>query len=264
MFRKATWATAARFYRDKLGDFLQFRFKPSMDLLVVLVTFLVLHICVSITWQIVTMANAVVFFLLWGPVSMFAAGIVVPIAYNSLVKKRPLSEMGISKKHWKKSLVLSLIVLAIVSSNSSNARAYARIPPFMELLPLISFEIVSGLFFAMFFQCWAQLRFEKAFGAIPAILIAAALFSLHHISYAGYSAYIPQIWFLFSCGTLGSIVFRITRNILILWPFPISATGLFNELAGGFRLPFEYTYGFIGILALMWLFIAIVHWRQKK
>ena len=250
------------FYGSGLKDFLHFRFQPSIDLLVVLASFLVLVISVYITWQIVTPANTIVFFIFCGPVSMFVSGIVVPIVYNSLVKKRPLSEMGISKKYWKRSLVLSLIISFLFLTNPGMARI--TIPPFMELLPLILFEIAQGLFFAIFFFGWVQMRFEKAFGAIPAILIVAALFSLHHIGYAGYSAYIPQIWVHFFGGIVLAIIFRITRNILILWPFFISMVGLFYELEWGFRLPFEYTYGFIGVLALMWLFIAIVHWRQKK
>ena len=193
---------------------------------------------------------------------MFVAGIVVPIVYNNLVKKRPISEIGISKKHWKKSLLLGLIISFLLLTRPGMINI--TIPSFMELLPLILFEIAAGLFFAMFFFGWVQMRFEKAFGAIPAILIAASLFSLHHIGYAGYSAYIPQIWAHFFGGMLLAIIFRITRNILILWPFFISMVGLFYELEWGFRLPFEYTYGFIGVLALMWLFIAIVHWKQKK
>ena len=246
---------------SSLGDFLQFRFQPSIDLLVVLVSSLVLDICFYVTWQIVTRANATVFFILCGPVSFFAAGIAVPIAYNSLVKKRPLSEMGISKKHWKKSLVLSAIVCPLPFFRPHTTIAW---PTFTQLLPLILFEVASALFFVIFFQCWVQMRFEKAFGAIPAIIITGALFSLHHISYSGYRAYIPQMWTLFFNGMVSAIVFRLARNMLISWPFFMSAAGLANELTWGFRLPFEYTYGFTGVVALMLLFIAIVHWRQKK
>jgi membrane protease YdiL (CAAX protease family) len=137
-------------------------------------------------------------------------------------------------------------------------------PTFAELLPLILFEIASALFFVMFFQCWVQMRFEKAFGAIPAIIITGALFSLHHIGYSGYVAYVPKMWTLFFNGMVSAIVFRLTRNMLISWPFFMSAAGLANELTWGFRLPFEYTYGFAGVVALMLLFIAIVHWRQKE
>jgi len=244
---------------DFLRDFLQFRFQPSKDLLVVLVSFLVLGICVYIAYQVVTPANYTVFFILWGPVSYFAAGIAVPIAYNCLVKKRPFSEMGIHKKHWKKSLVLGLI-LPCLTFGVMMARDI--IPPFMEFVPMLSLGIMSSLFFAIFFQCWVQMRFERAFGTIPSIPITAALFSLHHISYGGYC--VTSAWIGVVQGITPALLFSITRNILIVWPFLLTA-----ELYGGFfyghshRLPFEYTYMFAGVAVLMLLFIAIIYWSQR-
>ena len=242
-----------------MRELLKFRFQPSMDLLVVLVSFLALTIFIYITWVIVTPADEITFFILNGLFLMFS--VAVPIAYNSLVKKRPLSETGISKKYWKRSLALGLIVSAIFLGPGPSAAVVW--PTFMELLPLISFEIALGLFFAIFFQCWAQMRFEKAFGAIPAILIASALFSLHHIGYSGYNEFVPQAVGLFVAGLIPAAIFRITKNILIIWPFFFPISSLLNELGWGFRLPFEATYWFAGILSGMLLFIAIVRWKQK-
>jgi len=246
------------FAEDFLQYFLQFRFQPSIDLLVVLASFLVLGVCVYVAFQVVTPANATAYFILWIPVSYFAAGIAVPTAYNSLVKKRPLSEMGIGKRHWKKSLVLGLI-LPCLTSWVMIARG--MIPPLMEFLPTLWSAIMSSLFFVIFFQCWVQTRFERAFGAIPAIIMTAALFSLHHISYGGYC--VTYAWMGVLQGTMPALLFSTTRNILVAWPFLLSA-GLYGSFGGGYWTPFEYTYGFAGVVALTLSFIAIVHWRQKK
>ena len=241
------------FYGSRLKDFLRFRFQPSMDLLVVLISFLILIAGLYATRSSFPIAS------IWFPVSMFILGILIPIAYNGLVKKRPLSEMGMSKKHWKKSLVLSLIASFLLIS---PAMARVIIPPFTELLPILALEITAGLFLVMFFHGWVQMKFERAFGAIPAILIAAAFFALHHVAYGEPISLLYMGHFM--GGLIHAIIFRITRNILILWPFFVSTTGLIYDLRWGIRLPFETIYGYIGVLVLMWLFIAVVHWKQKK
>jgi len=246
---------------SKLRSFLQIRFQPSMDLLVVLVSFFVILAGLYTAWKIDTIAGA------WVPVSMLVLGILVPIAYNSLIKNRPLSETGISKKYWLGSLVfgfiLSVIFLIAPPSSSFPVTFIAAVKAltFTELLPLLALEITFGLFWVIFFHGWVQMRFERAFGAIPAILVAAAFFALHHVAF-GEPVSLLYIGH-FMGGLIHAAIFRITRNIFILWPFFIATTGLNYDLGWGLRLPFEAIYGYIGVLALMWLFIAIVHWNQK-
>ena len=250
--------------KSRLRSFLQIRFQPSMDLLVVLVAFFIMLIGLYTTWKIDTIAGA------WVPVSMFILGVIIPITYNSLVKNRPLSETGISKKYWLRSLVFGLILsvpILIAPSPSvphTTLIAAAKALTFTELLPLLALEITAGFFWVIFFGGWVQMRFERAFGAIPAILIAAAFFALHHIGY-GESISLSHMAPLFMAGIINFAIFRITGNILILWPFFIATTGLSADLMQwNLRLPFESIYGYIGVLALMWLFIAIVHWNQKR
>lgn len=245
-------------FSGELRDLLRFRFQPSIDLLVVLVSFLVEGTCVYLTWQVVTQANPTLFFILWGPVSMFAAGIAIPVAYNSLVKKRPLSETGISRRHWKKSLALGLI-FPCLTFWMMIVRGF--FPPLAEVLPGIPFVITSSLFFVIFFQCWIQMRLERAFGAIPAILATAVLFSLHHISYGGYTT--THAWMGVLQGLMPAVLFSTTQNILIAWPF-LFAGDFFGTAGVGFELPSRYTYGFAGVVALTLVFIATVYWEQKK
>ncbi|OGY43525.1 MAG: hypothetical protein A2731_03795 [Candidatus Buchananbacteria bacterium RIFCSPHIGHO2_01_FULL_39_8] len=240
-------------YNSGLKDFLQFRFKPSIDLLVVLASYLVMVVGLYTVWKKVPMADV------WIPVSMFVLGVLVPIAYNSLVKKQPLSDIGISKKQWVKSLALGLIISFLLIS---PRMADVIIPPFTELLPMLALEITLGLFYAIFFHGWIQMRFEHAFGAMPAILITTILFTFHHVAYGEPISLLYMGHFV--GGLILAAIFRITRNILILWPFFISAAGLIYDLGLGLRLPFEATYGYTGVLILMWLFIAVVSWKQKK
>ena len=105
------------------------------------------------------------------------------------------------------------------------------------------------------------MNFERAFGAIPAILITAALFAFHHVAY-GEPISIFYMLHLMG-GFIFAVVFRLTRNIFILWPFFASATSLNSDLGWGLRLPLETIYGYSAVLILTWLFIAIVRWKQK-
>lgn len=234
-------------FAGKLKDFLHFRFKPSIDLLVVLASFLVMVVGLYTAWKTFTIASV------WVPISMFILGIFVPIAYNSIVKTQLLSEMGISKRYWLRSLAFGFVLSAIFlivshppSSSPITFIAAVKVLTFTELLPLLALEITAGLFWAIFFCGWVQMRFERAFGAIPAILIAAAFFALHHIGY-GESISLSHMASLFMGGIIISAIFRITRNLLIVWPFFIATTGLASDLMNwNLRLPFESTY--IGIL----------------
>lgn len=53
-------------------------------------------------------------------------------------------------------------------------------------------------------------------------------------------------------------IFRLTKNILMIWPFLTSMGGLFNNIKEELELPFEATYGFILVLGLMICFIAFL------
>ncbi len=248
----------------RLKNFLQIRFQPSVDLLVVFVSFFVMIAGLYVAWRTFTIVSA------WVPVSMFVLGIAIPIAYNSFIKKRPLSEIGISKKFLLISLIIGFIlsVFIFVAPSPENPSVTLVVAikslTFIELLPLLALEITAGLFWVIFFNGWVQIRFESAFGAIPAILAAAAFFALHHVGY-GESISPSHMAPLFMAGIINSVIFRITRNIFILWPFFIATTGLSADLIQwNLRLPFESIFGYFGVLALMWLFIITIYWQQKK
>lgn len=121
--------------------------------------------------------------------------------------------------------------------------------------------LTVGLFEAVFFRGWIQLRFEKAFGALPAVFLGAAFYALYHI---GYGMTVSEIWFLFLLGISFALAFRVTRNILVLFPFYTWLGGLFTNISEGLRIPFESVYGFVNVLVWMIIPIVIIHYKQKK
>ena len=84
-----------------------------------------------------------------------------------------------------------------------------------DLVPLIALALAIGFFEALFWRGWVQLRLEEAFGLIPALILGSALYALYHI---GYGMPASEMVFLFFIGLMFAIVFRLTKNIFILWP----------------------------------------------
>lgn len=63
-----------------------------------------------VAFQVVTPERVAGNFLLFGVVSLLLIGVVVPIAYTTLVKKRPLAEVGITTRYWLPSIILGAIL----------------------------------------------------------------------------------------------------------------------------------------------------------
>lgn len=117
--------------------------------------------------------------------------------------------------------------------------------------------LAIGFFEAVFWRGWVQLRLEEAFGILPSIVLASALYSVYHI---GYGMPASEMVFLFFIGLMFAMVFRITKSILILWPFFQPGGQLITLVADGLPLPFMAFMGFLDALALMFL---IVWWADK-
>jgi hypothetical protein len=117
--------------------------------------------------------------------------------------------------------------------------------------------LAIGFFEAVFWRGWLQLRLEEAFGILPAILIASALYAVYHI---GYGMPASEMVFLFFIGLMFAVVFRITKSVLILWPLFQPGGQLITLVSDGLTLPFLAFLGFVDALALM---LFLVWWANK-
>ncbi|MEW5747714.1 MAG: CPBP family intramembrane glutamic endopeptidase [Candidatus Thermoplasmatota archaeon] len=244
--------------RSELAEFLKVRWKPERDLLIVLCSYIALVATMFTAFEIVTSDNVAPYFILYGFVTILLIGVVVPLAYTVLVRKRPLSEVGITKKYWIASLVLGAI-LGLVTYQGTLAQD--ELPVFEELMPLVMVAFTVGLFEAVFFRGWAQLAFERSFGAMPAVLIGSAMYSLYHI---GYGMEASELMFLFVLGVTFALAFRATRNVLVLWPLYTWVGGLHNNVAEGLTMDFGAVYGFTIVLVLILMSIAAISRRGRK
>ena len=96
-----------------------------------------------------------------------------------------------------------------------------------EWVPLLGMSLVVGLFEAVFFRGFVQGRLEASFGAVPAVAGAAVLYAAYHV---GYGMGLSDMWFLLALGVVYAVAYRLTTNILVLWPLLTPVGAFFNNL----------------------------------
>lgn len=121
--------------------------------------------------------------------------------------------------------------------------------------------LTIGFFEAIFWRGWVLVRLEKAFGAIPALLLGSALYAVYHI---GYAMPVEEISFLFFIGLFYGLVFLLTRSIFILWPLLQPSGQLVTLMRDGLSLPTMAALGFGELLVLMFVVVWLVGVRLKK
>lgn len=221
------------------------KWHPTSDTLVALGTYVLVVAGLVLAFRIFTTAQVALNFIMFGPITLAGLGVALPVLYTRFVRHAPLAELGITRRHLLPSLVLGLLLgldtyrgtLSTMAVNWTSA-----------VVPVAVMALSVGLFEAIFFRGWLQLRFEAAFGLVPGLVLAALAYSLYHV---GYGMAADEMIFLFGMGLIFGGMFRLTKNIAVLWPFYTPVGGLYENLRSGLSMPFPATYGFIITLALM-------------
>lgn len=221
-------------------------FRPTADTLWSIVSYVAVVGALYAAFQVFTTANVAANFITYGIVALALLGVGVPVAYTTLVRRRPLSDLGITTQALLPSLALGVFLgwdtwrntITMLPGGWADA----------SVVPLVALALSVSLFEAVFFRGWLQLRFEEAFGVIPGLVVAAVLYALYHV---GYGMNATEMLFLFTYGLTFGAMFRLTRNVFVLWPFYTPVGSLYNNLKEGLAMPFEATYGFAIVLALV-------------
>jgi membrane protease YdiL (CAAX protease family) len=236
------------------------RWKPSRGLIVVALSWLLvvgaLYTATSIVGQDVW--GGMGYFVLYAVVGALLFGIGVPLYWMVIVQHRPLSDLGITTRWLGLSLVLQLVFAAI---QFMGTLAKTQLPPFEEFLPLIALALCIGFFEAFFWRGWVLLRLEESFGILPAIVLGSALYAVYHM---GYGMPASEMIFLFFIGIMFAVVFRLTKNIFILWPIFQPMGQLITLIKDGLTLPLLASLGFIEVLIVMLVLVWLAGRYHKK
>ena len=154
--------------------------------------------------------------------------VLFPAYYVLVVRREGLNQLGITRRWWWLALLLSVVVSVIFWPQLQQQVAAQQ--PNIDLLPLL---LANGLILwePFFVYGWLQLRFERAFGIIPGIALAALCFGGYHIG----TFPLPEVVTLFGLGVFFGVLFRVTGgNLLALWPLTWAVTSSIGVLEGGF------------------------------
>ena len=236
-----------------LREMFVLRWKPSLDLAAVAASWILvvgaLYTATVIVGQEIW--GGLAYFLLYAVIGATLFGVGFPLFWMIVIRRRTLADLGLTTRHWAPSIALQVLFAAI---QFAATLAKTPLPSFLQLLPLFALALAIGFFEAVFWRGWVLLRLEESFGIIPGILAGSLLYALYHI---GYGMLTSEMIFLFFIGILFAVVFRLTKNVLILWPVFQPMGQLVTLIRDGLSLPPLAALGFIealiGMLILVWL-----------
>ena len=224
------------------------RWSPDWpDLLVVAFSWVLVVAALRTATTVVTPERGLLYFVVYAIVGATIFGLGVPLLWMVFVRRRPLSDLGLTTRRWRVSLALQA-VLAMVLYLAAYRGEVIELLAVTQLLPLVALALAIGFFEAVFWRGWVLLRLVESFGIGPAVLLGSVLYAAYHI---GYGMDTSEMVFLFFIGIMFSVVFLITRSVLILWPVFQPMGQLVTLMQDRLTLPFLATVGFGEVLIVM-------------
>ena len=197
-------------------------------------------------------------FTLW--VLIFGlCGFAIPWAYVLLVEHGSPAALGIHRDRWVTSLVISLF-FAGGSIYGIVQKVDVSRYEFIDLVGTAFSLNVGGLFELFLYYGFLHLHLRKAFGALPAVIVTAAIYSLWHIGteLPMHDNALEALVMLFVIGIMCQLIFATTYNCLVIWPFFFTA-GVMHDFIVHLDLP-EQVSGAWGWSALGWTLAIVVPW----
>lgn len=129
-----------------------------------------------------TFMGKVASFTLRDLLMIFLLGVVFVSVFVENRGKETLSDIGFSKKKIKLSIVLDIIFAAGLLAVFLKDGIPKNILDIHNLYAA-SYIITAGVFEMTFIYGFLRMSFEKAFGAIPSIILTSAFYSFHHAGF---------------------------------------------------------------------------------
>ena len=158
--------------------------------------------------------------------------VILPAFYVLVIRGEPLTNLGITKRRWGLALALSAFFAAgSLPRLLDLAAAHPEVDLAAHLLgnALILWE-------PFFVYGWLQLRFERAFGILPGIFLAALCFAGYHLGTFPLAAVVGFL----VVGLLQAALFRaVGANLLVLWPLMTAVGSAIGTLQVGFAFGWD-------------------------
>ena len=152
--------------KDTLRTIFTFRWKPGLDLVAVLVSWVLVTGALYTATHIITAqaGGGIPYFLMYAGLTALLFGVGLPLLWMVVYRKRPVHDLGFTRHRLGLSVILQ-VVFSIVLYTVTLARV--ELPPLELLLPLIALALAIGFFEALFWRGWMLLRLEEVFRRHP-------------------------------------------------------------------------------------------------
>jgi len=153
---------------------------------------------------------------------IFFAGILLPLW---IMRRFGISfaDCGLSLRKWPIFLPINLILAGVLLA---MFLADVPIPPDYRIdastIWKAGFVLLALCFEVFFFHAFLRTVLERAFGILPAIVLTAAFYSLHHLGFQ------PEFEKLFFVGLMYASVYRLGNSALLVFPFFYMVGGLYD------------------------------------
>lgn len=176
----------------------------------------------------------------------------VPIFFFRKEDNGDLSLLGIKKLR----LVDYIIIIGFVVFSIGGQLINVKLETInWELLPLSIAPLMLTTFSEeFFFRGFLQIRFEKAFGTILAIILSGLVFSIYHLGYPGFRD-IEQITTLFLVGIMFALSFKLSKNNIIVSYFVNLPNAYLTYLLKTQRFPY---YNFTERTTIITIFLIFI------
>jgi len=147
-----------------------FRWQPGRDLYAVLISWILVVAALYTATFIVgsEVWGGMGYFLVYAVITATCFGVAFPVYWTVVVRKRQLSDLGITTRGLGLSLALQLLFSLL---QYAGTLAKSGLPSLERFVPLLALALTIGFFEALFWRGWLLLRLEDAFGAVAAILL---------------------------------------------------------------------------------------------
>ena len=133
-------------------------------------------------------------------------GVVGPIIYTVWLRDRPLRTLGFRLDNWRQTAALGIVFATV----QFLLTLYGYdLPAPVDWVPLLVMSLTVGLFEAVFFRGFVQIRLTAMFGPVVGVGGAAALYALYHV---GYGMGPTEMVFLFGLGVVYAVAFGMVRK----------------------------------------------------
>ncbi|NLY52932.1 MAG: hypothetical protein GX063_08520 [Firmicutes bacterium] len=177
------------------------------------------------------------------------AGIFFPLWYIHH-RRWQWADFGFHLRNWKLYLVLNLLLGGLLWGILWVSRGPWKITLDAHTLGCGLYVMLAGIFEVVFFYGFQLHLFEKAFGTVMGIVLAAAFYSLHHMGFQ------TEFAKLFLVGIMYGTACRFTKSVLIIYPFFWGIGALFDVLVQAQAItPIAWPWPRSGLLLVLMYFL---------